>query len=332
MLALSTKKTSLVYMSGRGVYFKADCLELLKNIQSNSVSLCFTDPPFNLGKFYANPEFDDIWEEAKYNDWCRTWLSELIRVLKPGGTLAIYCLPKWGIDMGSWLNRRPEITYRSMIAIKMKNGFPIRGRLHPAVYSILYYTKNGAKPTFNVVRHRMPVCRKCGAEMRDYGGYRKKFKKYEDENGLPWIQVSDFWEDTHPARQHKARKNTVNELPLFVPERMILMGSKKDDVVLDIFGGGASTFHAAQMHDRYWIGCDIDPEPALGRFASVWGREEATEIPQKVRECFEPSFIGAQQEVKKEKKVNPVQKVEVPANGELLLRYNVESKSKVLGF
>ncbi len=325
-------KASLVYAGKRGVYFRSDCLELLRSIKSDSVDCVFTDPPFNLGKFYANPKFNDLLEHSKYNEWCRTWLSELIRVLKHGGTLAVYSMPKWAIDIGAWLNQRPEIRFRNLIALKMKSGFPIRGRLHPSHYSILYYVKNGVKPTFNVVRHKAPTCRFCGREIRDYGGYRNKFKKYEDKSGVPWIQISDLWEDTRPARQDKAQAHLVNELGLFVPERIILMGSKKDDVILDIFGGGGSTFHAAQMHDRYWLGCDINEKPALGRFATIFGREEVEQVPERIRDCFDPAFISTQLETKKERKVYPVRKVPIPTNGHLLSRYDVESKSKVLGF
>lgn len=324
-------KPSLQYVGEKGVYFRSDCLELLKNVKSDSIDLVFTDPPFNLGKDYLNPRFKDLIPAAEYEEWCRKWLSELIRVLKPGGTLAVYSLPKWAIDMGSWLNKRPEIRFRNLIALKNKSGFPIRGRLHPAHYSILYYVKNGAKETFHVVRQKMPLCRKCGAEIRDYGGYRHKFEKYEDADGIPWIRISDLWEDTRPARQDKAQKRTVNELGFFIPERIILMGSNEGDVVLDIFGGGGSTFHSAQNHGRYWIGCDINPEPALGRFATVFGRQESESISQKVRACFENGFLQDQLMTKKKRRDFPVRKASVPKNGHYLTRYQVESKSKVLG-
>src|SRR5205085_4047616 len=113
------------------------------------------------------------------------------------------------MDLGAWLNGLPILEYKSWIAIKMKNGFPIKGRLHPAHYGILYYVKRGAKPNFNIVRTKSPTCRHCGELIRDYGGYRKKFERYEDENGIPWISLSDFWDDTRPERHNKTRENQV---------------------------------------------------------------------------------------------------------------------------
>jgi site-specific DNA-methyltransferase (adenine-specific) len=330
MKALDTD-SYLAYINQNGVFFKSDCNELLSHVKSNTISLCFIDPPFNLGKNYEDPNFNDKIEEDKYYDWCKAWLSELIRVLKPGGTLCVYILPKRAIELGYWLNKRTDVTYRSLIAMKMKSGFPIKNRLHPALYTILYYIKNGGKPTFNVVRHRAPLCRKCNGEIRDYGGYRKKFKKFEDEKGVPWIQIADFWEDTRPARQDKSRKN-VNELPLHIPERVILMASNPDDVVLDIMGGGGSTYHAAQMHDRLWIGGDINDIPALSRFATIWGRNEEEKVNPKVEECFEESFIRHYLAEKIEKSIHPIRNVPTLSNDHSIEKRDVVSKSKVLGF
>ncbi len=324
----------LAYINQNGAFFRSDCLDLLHGIKSNTIPLCFTDPPFNLGKVYEDPTFNDHIAKDKYLNWCKSWILELIRVLKPGGSLCIYLLPKIAIELGSWLNENNDVTYRSLIALKMKGGFPIRGRIHPALYTILYYTKNGKKPIFNVVRHKAPLCRKCNGEIRDYGGYRKKFKKFEDVNGTPWIQISDFWEDTRPARQDKSRKNQINELPLHIPERVILMATneKTDNIILDILGGGGSTYHAAQMHNRLWIGCDINDCPALSRFATIWGREEAETLNPRLQKCFNKEFIERLMSEKKMNDTHPLLDAPMLTNGHSMIKKDVVSKSKVLGF
>lgn len=324
----------LAYMNQNGAFFRSDCVALLKGIKTGTISLCFTDPPFNLGKIYEDPTFNDHISKDKYIEWCKLWISELVRVLKPGGTLCIYLMPKAAIELGAWLNENKEMTYRSLIALKMKSGFPIRGRIHPALYTILYYTKNGKKPIFNVVRHKAPICRKCDAEIRDYGGYRKKFKKFEDVNGTPWIQISDFWEDTRPARQDKSRNNQINELPIHIPERIILMATNKEteNICLDVFGGGGSTYHAAQMHNRFWIGCDANDRPSLSRFATIWGRTEEEKLNPKLAECFEEAFIERLLNEKKSGNIHPINDVPELTNGHSILKKDVVSKSKVLGF
>lgn len=285
----------LIYISSKGLLFQGDSGLLLKDIRSDSIDLVFADPPFNLGKDYKTDSFSDLVAVETYRLWCHLWILELIRVLRPGGSLFLYHLPKWLMDLGSWMNTLPWLEFRNWIAVKMKSGFPIRGRLHPAHYGILYFTKRGADLTFHVVRSKTPICRHCNREIRDYGGYREKYKKYEDEDGVPWIQVSDFWEDTRPASQDKTRDIRIMELPLHIPERLILMASNPGDTVLDIFGGAGSTYHAAQLNGRRWIGCEIgDVSPVLSRIKTFFGLEKRSRISRDLSTHFQADFIKKQ--------------------------------------
>lgn len=301
----------MIYSSAEGILFQGDCLALMSQMSPDSIDLVFADPPFNLGKQYNSEAFNDTLETEAYRSWCQTWLLEMVRILRPGGSLFLYHWPKWLIEMGHWLNSLPVLEYRSWIAMKMKSGFPIKNRIHPAHYGILYYTKRGDKANFNVVRTRAPVCRHCGKEIRDYGGYRGKFKKFEDEEGIPWIQIADFWEDTRPARQDKSRQLQIVELPLLVPERIILMASKPGDIVLDVFGGGGSTYHAAQMHARYWIGCDIgDVTPILQRLQTAFHLNPSESVDDIFLRCFKPEFIPSELKAYvREKRIDKVKKI-----------------------
>lgn len=325
-------KRSADYIGEKGILFRADCLDLLANMRESSVDLAFVDPPFNLGKDYDAPQFSDDMETESYRTWCRAWIAELTRVLKPGGAFFLYHMPKWLMDTGAWMNTLPTLEYKAWIALKMKSGFPIRGRIHPAHYGLLYYVKRGGKPTFNVVRAKSPTCRHCGKLIRDYGGYRKKFERFEDDEGIPWVQISDFWEDTRPARQDKMRKNMTNELPLHVPERAILMASNPGDVVLDCFAGGGSTLHAAYSTDRLFIGSDFgDPTSVLQRIATFIGAKEAKTPDSKILNCFSDSFRSEVIDsalVLKKRPIHNISKIEDVSDS----MDKFASKSRVLGF
>jgi site-specific DNA-methyltransferase (adenine-specific) len=277
------------YLGKDGILFQADCLDLLANIRSSTIDLVFADPPFNLGKRYEDPGASDQHLEEAYRGWCHTWLLESIRVLKPGGALMLYHLPRWLMDLGAWLQAQPEVNFRNWVALKMKAGFPIKGRLHPAHYGLLYFTKRGASK-FNVVRSKSPTCRKCGALHRDYGGYRDKYRNFEEE-GIPWIQISDFWEDTRPATFDKAREVSINELSFHIPERAILMATNPKDVVLDCFSGAGSTIHAAKRNNRRWIAGDFgDSTAALRRIKTLWPKDGAAKLPKPIASCFQKKF------------------------------------------
>jgi len=70
-----------------------DCVVEMRKMESESIDLILTDPPFNIGKEYGgvykdNKKFDD------YVDWCKTWLKECIRLLKNDGSLYLFNYPE----------------------------------------------------------------------------------------------------------------------------------------------------------------------------------------------------------------------------------------------
>src|SRR5216683_4839836 len=157
------------FQTSLGALFSGDCLAILPHFRSALVDTVFADPPFNLGKQYGQRSNDDL-TEATYLEWCWSWIDECVRVLKPGGSLFIYNLPKWNILIGAYLMQK-GLRFRHSIAIEMKSTLPIRSRLYPCHYSLLYFTK-GTPKTFRHIRTPIERCRHCGGEVRDYGGHR----------------------------------------------------------------------------------------------------------------------------------------------------------------
>ncbi|HEX2910412.1 MAG TPA: site-specific DNA-methyltransferase [Chloroflexia bacterium] len=246
-----------VFETTLGKLYHADCMDLLPTIASNSIDLIFADPPFNLGKEYGN-RVNDNRPDEEYLSWCKKWIDECIRILVPGGSFFLYNLPKWNISLGSYLGEN-GLTFRHWITIDIKFGLPIPGRLYPSHYSLLYYTKGTKPKTFLRPRVPIPVCRHCGGEIKDYGGHRDKLNK----EGL---NLTDVWNDIPPVR-HKSTKNRQgNELSLKLLQRVLTIASVEGDVVFDPFGGGGSTYEAAEKMNRFWIGSEIqDCDPIVKR-------------------------------------------------------------------
>src|SRR5260370_30450594 len=107
------------YATPNGMLFEGDCLETLPRIAASVVDMVFADPPFNLGKTYGR-RTNDSRGDAEYIAWCRHWLAECIRILKPGGALFVYNLPKWNILICAHLIER-GMQFRHSIAIEMKS-------------------------------------------------------------------------------------------------------------------------------------------------------------------------------------------------------------------
>lgn len=238
-------------------------------IAANSIDTIFADPPFNLGKEYGH-RVNDNREEEDYLHWCRQWLSECIRVLAPGGSLFVYNLPKWNIPVGAFLHE--HLTFRHWITVDIKFGLPIPGRLYPAHYSLLYYSK-GKPKTFVRPRVPIPVCRHCGGDIKDYGGHRNKL----NPDGL---NLTDVWSDIPPVRHRSTKNRPANELSIKLLRRVLEISTQPGDLVLDPFGGGGSTYEAAEEMHRHWIGCELqDCEPIIDRLERIQQRPRQYLLP-----------------------------------------------------
>ena len=244
--------------TNHGKLFEADCLEFLNHLEGETVDLAFADPPFNLGKEYAS-KINDRLGEDEYLAWCQNWLDEMVRVLKPGGALFLWNIPKWNLPLGGYLGSK--ITFRHWIAVDIKYSLPIAGRLYPSHYSLLYFIKGKKPAIFHPDRLAISCCRHCGGELKDYGGYKSKMNP-------KGVSLSDVWTDIPPVRHAKYKKRKANALPLKLMDRIISMASNEGSVVLDPFGGSGTTYIAAELNGRNWLGSELHCEDILDRFAS----------------------------------------------------------------
>lgn len=240
----------IAFSTQKGVLFEGDIQQILPFIQSESIDTIFADPPFNLAKVYG-ANVNDSKSEKEYVAWCKAWMDECIRVVKPGGAIFIYNLPKWNIILGNHLTDA-GMTFRHWIAVNIKLSLPIPGRLYPSHYSLLYYTK-GTPKTFRKIRTPIETCRHCGKEIKDYGGHRGAM----NPNG---VNLTDVWNDITPVRHRKFKssKRLANQLSTKILERVIQLSTHECDLVMDPFGGSGTTYDVCERLNRHWIGVEIE--------------------------------------------------------------------------
>jgi len=268
---IPTLKTDL------GQLFEGDCVEVMHQIPDATFDLAFADPPFNLGKDYTS-KIDDSRAERDYVDWCKSWLDEMVRTLKPGGSLFMWNLPKWNLPLGAYLGQ--TLTFRHWIAVDIKYSLPIQKRLYPSHYSLLYFVKGDKPAIFHPDRLPVPCCRHCGGELRDYGGYKDKM------NPLG-VSMTDVWTDIPPVRHAKYKKRDANGLSLKLMDRIVTLASDPGSLVFDPFGGSGTTFVAAELTGRRWIGSELECSAIEGRFASLQGdRDHLAEIQENKNVLF----------------------------------------------
>ena len=239
-----------VYKTSLGVLYEGDCMKLLPFIYNETIDTIFADPPFNLAKEYGL-KVNDSRSNKDYIEWCKKWIIECMRILKPGGAFFLYNLPKWNVILGNYLVESC-LDFRHWITINIKLSLPISGRLYPSHYSLLYFSK-GNPNTFSRIRTPIERCRHCGGEIKDYGGHRSAMNP-------KGVNLTDVWNDITPVRhwKFKSRKRTVNQLSTKILERVINMSTRSGDVVLDPFGGSGTTYDVCERLNRHWIGIEIE--------------------------------------------------------------------------
>lgn len=241
-----------------------DCLVGMARLADDSIDMCCTDPPFNIGEDY------DIYDDRKayddYMDSSRRWLTEIYRVLKPSGAfwlhmgdelvadLKVQATKDVGFKMVSWV-----LNYYTFGVNTTKKKLT-RSHAH-----FLYFCKPGKKQDrkFNAETLLVPSARQM-----TYND-----KRANPEGRCPddtWILRPQFWPQAFHRSDDswfmsricgtfKERVGTPNQLPERLVARPIRLCSNPGDVVLDCFSGSGTVAAVCKKLGRKYIAFEISP-------------------------------------------------------------------------
>lgn len=221
-----------------------DSIEIMRQLPTGSVDLAFADPPYNLDKAYFS--YDDSRHDEEYISWCEQWLFEYQRILKPTGSLFVVNLPKWAIHHKTYLDK--YLHFKNWIVWDALSE--PRGRLMPAHYAILYYTKHKSEHIFNKERSIQMSPDFC---MRNSCTRTRKKQGINDQ-----VTLSDIWWDIPRIRHKKFRDVHPCQLPEKLMEKIIALCTKPGDIVFDAFCGTGTTAVVAKKMGRRYLTIDID--------------------------------------------------------------------------
>lgn len=243
-----------------------DNLELLKQLNNNTVDLIYCDILYNTGKKFKDYN-DDLGTPQEAMEWYEPRLNEMRRVLKNTGSIYLQC------------------DYRLVhyLKVKLDDIFGIRNFVNEIIWSyktggrsktsfskkhdnILWYSKS-SKFTFNQesvgitrgIEKKNNMKRNIDENGKVYFSIKsngKIYKYYEDDLIVP----SDVWNDiSHIQQKDPQRVGYDTQKPKSLLERIIKASSNKGDVVADFFCGSGTSLVVAKELDRNYIGCDINP-------------------------------------------------------------------------
>ena len=227
-----------------GIYF-GNCLDVMKRIDSGTVNLVATDPPFNIG--YSYDLYKDKKGYTEYKNWCTEWLLECKRVLAPNGSIYVCIGQEYAAELNVILKEIGMIQ-RGWIIWKYGFGVACKKKFQRCHTHIHWFSKS-QDYVFNADEIRVPSDR---------------LLKYKDKRADPRGKIpSDVWDFQRVCGTFKERikdeTGTVHpcQMNASVIERMIRVSSFVGDLVLDPFCGSGTTASTAHLLGRRFITCDV---------------------------------------------------------------------------
>jgi site-specific DNA-methyltransferase (adenine-specific) len=232
--------------------FMGDALHVLASeIPDASAALIFADPPYNIGKRFA--DFVDRWpSEQDYLRWTEEWLALCIRKLKPNGSLYVMastqCMPH--IDL--YLRTRVHILSR--IAWHYDSSGVQAKRYFGSVYEpILHCVRDPKRYTFNA--NDILVEARTGAT-RKLIDYRKPEPEVYNSVKVP----GNVWVFPRVRYRMPEYEEHPSQKPEALLERIVRASSNPGDVVLDPFAGTFTTCAVAQRLGRHTVGIELQEQ------------------------------------------------------------------------
>lgn len=250
-----------------------DNLEIMKQIDDESIDLIYIDPPFSTGDIFktsdGNIAFEDNYTLNELIEFLIPRIKEIHRILKSTGTFYLHgdyrfipymrveCDKIFGIN-----NFRNEIIVRTK-TFKAKNTY---SRQHD---TILVYSKSQKCHYYEPEKASYKPRILNNIEKDEFGwfywtsGGSIKGKKIEDKKRYiePRMDfaIGDIWED---IILYNGGKDYIypTQKPKELLERIIKSSSKEGDIIADFFCGSGTTGVVAKELGRNYILCDICDE------------------------------------------------------------------------
>lgn len=138
--------------SSQNIHFHhADCLKFIQSLATDSIDLVLTDPPYY--KVKAD-DWDNQWQtKAEFLEWLERVIIELCRVLKPSGSLFLFCSSKHSADVEILI--RNHMNVLNHIVWAKERGIHQRAckeqlrAFFPASERIIFAENNNSEPTYS---------------------------------------------------------------------------------------------------------------------------------------------------------------------------------------
>jgi site-specific DNA-methyltransferase (adenine-specific) len=229
-----------------------DLFEALEFLPGGFVDLLFIDPPYNLNKKFLSLNFKEM-KDSEYEKWIDSWLSKLIKVLKP--TASIYFCCDWKTSIPAYNVLKKYFIIRNRITWEREKGRGAKENWKNA-YEDIWYCTLSDEFTFNT--EAVKLKRLVRAPYKTDDGNPKD---WQSENGKNFrvTHPSNLWTDiTIPFWSMPENTDHPTQKPEKLLAKIILASTNENDFVFDPFLGSGTTVVTAKKLNRKFCGIEID--------------------------------------------------------------------------
>ena len=231
------------YIDKSGILFNKDCLEVMKDMDDNSIDCIICDLPYGTTKCTWDIvlPFEELW--GQYN-----------RIIKENGAIILFGQEPFSsfLRLSNLKNYKYDIYWEKE---RLTNINQVKKRVGKTIETTsIFYKKQctynpqmikyiGEKRTNKVKNGKLGKLTDCN---------EKKVIAYIDNGTRYPTQVWRFKRDCLTSNLHPTQK------PLDLLKELVLTFSNKDDIILDNTMGSGTTCVAAKTLGRKYIGIELD--------------------------------------------------------------------------
>src|SRR5690554_1338599 len=233
--------------------YRMDNLELMKQMDDNSVDLIYSDILFNTGKKFR--DFDDnLGTTAEAIEWYKPRVIEMKRILKDTGNIYLHMDFRLSHYMKILLDEVfGEKYFINEIIWAYRTGRVSKRYFQRKHDSILRYVKTD-KFTHIPQFERSYMSHKYG--------FKGLIEHYDEEKDMWYrdVHMRDVWEIDIVRGNVNEKVDYNTQKPMELLKRIIQSSSNEGDIVADFFCGSGTTGVVAKKLGRNYIMCDVSPK------------------------------------------------------------------------
>ncbi len=212
------------------------------------VDHCIVDPPYNMSKknglgwaFSSHVTMSETWDQYsrdEYVEFSRIWLKQVTRLVKPNGNIFVFG------------------TYHNIYEL----GYIVKEMGLRIVNSIVWFKPN-AQPNITgrmLTESTEYMIWACNAPEKKAKNWVFNYDIAKQLNGGK--QMRNTWVLPYAPKNEKVLGKHPAQKPISVIGRIIMIGTRPGDVILDCFAGSGTTGIVAEALDRKWVMVENNPD------------------------------------------------------------------------